>query len=265
MQINSTNNNLSNINNLQQNSLEKISSGLAINSASDNSSTLSISTMLNSQRSTVSQSLSNINSGIAMSNIAQGGLKEQQNILNDISQLTIQAMNGTTSQDGKEAIKNQISNYLDQFNNIAEQTTYGNTQLLSGETQDLSVTNSDDTIIDMESVDTKSISGNIRKFLDNFSSDPSNMDAVLKATQNGMVTLDNFNSQFAASSNQMESSGRDLLSSETSIAQANSGLVEVDYSQAVTNFSKNNLMAQIGALASTQANAIQQRNITLLS
>ncbi|MCK5110991.1 MAG: flagellin [Arcobacteraceae bacterium] len=264
MDIN-TNNNLNSISNTQNSALERISTGLAINKASDDSSSLSIAAALGSQRSTMYQALENINSGIAMSNIAQGGLREQSNILNEINTLSLQAMNGTTSAEGKEAIKGQISSYLDQFDAIAQSTNYNGEQLLAGNQQDLSIVTGDDSIINMQSEETADISQNIRSFLDDFTVNPNAMSNLFDATKAGMGKLSEFSSNFSASSNQMESSGRTAIASQTSLAQASSNIMEVDYSREVTDFSKNNLMAQIGLLASTQANAVQQRSVSLLS
>ncbi len=264
MNINSTNN-INSINNAKNSALDRVSTGLAISKASDNSSTLSIATNLESQRSTMHQALGNINSGIAMSNIAQKGIQEQSNILNEINTLALEAMSGTTSVQGKESIKEQISKYLNQFDAIAQSTSFGGEQLLTGEIKDLSVISSDDSIIKMYSEETKSVSQSIRAFLDDFSTNTSSMNSLFSANQNGMDKLAEFASNFSASANQMESSARTALSAEISLSQASSTLVDVDYSQGVTDFSKNNLMSQIGLLASTQANAIQQRNVALLS
>ncbi len=266
MDIN-TNNNLNSISNTQNSALERIATGLAINKASDDSSSssLSIAAALESQRSTMYQALENINSGIAMSNIAQGGLREQSNILNEINTLSLQAMNGTTSAEGKEAIKEQISSYLDQFDAIAQSTNYNGEQLLTGDQQDLSIVTSDDSIITMQSEETKSVSQDIRSFLNNFTVDTDSMNNLFNANSEGMNKLSEFASNFSASSNQMESSGRTAIASQTSLAQASSNILEIDYAKEVTDFSKSNLMAQIGLLASTQANALQQRSVFLLS
>ncbi len=259
------NNNLSAVSNVQNSTLERIATGLVINQASDDASSLSISTVLESQRSTLNQSLSNINSGIAMSNIAQGGISEQKNILENINTLTLQAMNGTTSVEGKEAIKEQISKYLEQYDAIAESTNYNGQQLLTGEETDLSIVTGDDNTIDMKTEETKDVSASIKSFLADFTTNPASMANMLDATQTGMSQLSGVESQFASASVQMESAGRTALSTEASLAEANSTLTDVDYGKAVTDFSKTNIMSQIGILASVQANAIQQRNVALLS
>jgi len=266
MNINSVNNyGIDSVGNAQSSALEKIATGLSINSASDNSSSLAIATNLNVQRSTLNQSLSNVNSGIAVSNIAQGGINEQKNILEKIQTLSLQASSSTTSQDGKEAIKNDISHFLDQFNAIASSTTYNGQQLLTGDEKDLSVITDTDDTINMNSVETKSISSSIGSFLDTFTTNEQSLNNLFDATKNGLAKLSELETQFASSSTQLASAGRTALSAQTSIAQANSSIQDIDYGKAVSDFSKSNITAQIGLLAATQANAIQARNVALLS
>ena len=265
MTIDNSMNSISSLNSTQNSTLEKVATSLAVNSAADNSSTLSIATNLDAQRSTLNQSLSNVNSGIAMSSIAQGGISEQKNILEEINTLTLQAMNGTTSTEGRDAIKNQISSYMEQFDAIADATNYNGQQLLTGEQKDLSIVTDEDSTIEMRSAETKSISSSIKSFLSDFTTNPESMSNLLNATQNGTTQLSQTASEFAAAAGQMESAGRTALSSQTSLAEASSTLVDVDYGKAVSDFSKTNIMAQIGMLASTQANAIQARNVSLLS
>ncbi len=265
MSIDSINNNVGVINSTHSSSLERIASGLAINKASDNSSSLSIADNIDSQRSVMHQALENINSGIAMSNIAQDGLSQQKDILNEIKVLTLQASTATTSDEGREAIGTQISKFLDQFDQVAQNATYNSERLLTGDQKDLSVITDEDSSISMETKETKTISDKIRNFLGNFATDLNAINNLRDATNEGINEVQSFASEFASSANQMESSGRSAISAQTSLAEANSSILDADYSKEITDFSKTNLMAQIGMLAASQANAVQQRSVALLS
>jgi len=264
MTINSTNyaREVQDLSKVAGSSLEKIAAGIAINQASDNVSDLALSNLLESQRSTVSQSLSNINNGIAMSNIAQGGLNEQANLLEKMNTLTIQSNTATTSDEGKAAIKEEISKYVEQFSNIAESTNYSGKQLLANDTNDLSITTGDDSYVDMQSSDTKSIAKKLEEALKSFEQDPKSFADQLKQS---MDDVSNAQSQFSSASNQMESSGRTAIAQEATLEEASSAIVGVDYSKEVSNFSKSNIQAQIGMIVSSQANAVMERNVRLLS
>ena len=263
----SYNNNIQSLVGVQSNQLEKIGSALAINKASDDASGLAIATQLGLQKDSLSQSLSNMNSGIAMSNIAQSGLNQQSDILDKIHTETLKAMNGTTSQEGRESIADQIGKYLDQYDQIANSTNYNGTALLktTGDaTDDLSIVG-EDTIIDMSKADTTSISDTLRSFLADFTTNPDSMKGMLESTKDGITQISKYQSDFGSAANAFESSGRNALSSQIETAKAQSTIMDIDYGQEVTDFNKTSLMTQISMIVQSQANAVQNRTVPLLS
>ncbi len=267
MEINSSYTGLANIHNLQSTSLERIGTALAINSASDNASGLAIADALSMQKTSLSQSIENMNSGIAMGNIAQGAISSQKDILENIKTETLKAMNGTTSTEGREAIANQISNYIDQYEQIANSTNYNGENLLKvkGDTSDdLSVV-ADEAIIEFEKADTKSISSDMRALMADFTTNPASMSAMLDVVDNGMDKLATFASEFGSAVGAMESNARNSLSTEVQLAKAKSTIMDIDYSKEVSDFSKTNIMAQMSMAVQSQANAVQSRNIVLLT
>jgi flagellin len=242
--------------------LEKIATGLAINKSSDDVSSLVLDSILETQRSTVSQSLENINNGLAMSNIAQSGLKEQNNLLEKMQTLSLQASTSTINDEGRESIKKEISKYVEQFNAIAESTNYNGQQLLSENNNNLAITTDEGSQIDMSSTDTRSIGKSLDDLLNSFSQDSL---SFAKLAKDSATQVSNFASQFSAAANQMESSGRTALAQQTSLAEASSAIIGVDYANEISNFSKSNIQIQLGMIASTQANAVTERNVRLLS
>ncbi|MCK5293472.1 MAG: hypothetical protein KAJ49_02385 [Arcobacteraceae bacterium] len=267
MTINSSYNNLPSINDLQSNSLEKIGSALAINSAADNASGLAIADALDVQKNSLSQSIENMTSGIAMGSIAMSGISSQKDILENIRTETLKAMNGTTSQEGKEAISNQIGKLIEQFDNISNSTTYNGTTLLTTQediSDDLTIIGEDSTI-NMQKADTSTISDDLKSFLGDFSTSRTAMGELLNAVDKGIDELNNYASDFASATNAMESNVRNNITMETNIASARGNIMDVDYSKEVTSFSKSNLLSQIGIIVQSQANATQGRNLALLT
>ena len=122
MNIDSSYVNAYDISGIQQNSIEKLGNALAINKASDDPAGLSIGTELGVERSSISQSIDNINSGIALSNIAQSGLSEQKELLTNIKEQTLKASNGTLNDEDRGIIAEQINKYIEQYENIANST-----------------------------------------------------------------------------------------------------------------------------------------------
>ena len=111
-------------------SLEKLSTGLKINKASDDASGLAIADKLRTQATSINQGIANGNSAVALLQIADKSMGEQSNILDTIKSKLIQANTDTTSTDGRESIRKDISKLLTQLDNIAGQTNYNGTYLL---------------------------------------------------------------------------------------------------------------------------------------
>lgn len=113
-------------------SLEKLSTGLRINKASDDASGLAISDKLRTQASGIKQGIDNANSAIAMMNIADKSMSELSNILDIIKSKTIQMNTDTTSNEGRKIIKTDILKLIDSYDNIVRSTNYNQTPLLNG-------------------------------------------------------------------------------------------------------------------------------------
>jgi len=122
--------NAANVNKNLSSSLEKLSSGLRINKAADESSGMSIADKLRTQASALGQSISNANSANALVQIADKAMAEQSNILDIVKTKLIQASTQTTSDEGREAIRKDVSKLLEQLDNIAAQTNYNGINLL---------------------------------------------------------------------------------------------------------------------------------------
>jgi len=119
-----------NTNNNISSSLEKLSTGLRINKASDDASGLAIADKLRTQATSIGQGIDNGNSAVSLLQIADKSMAEQSNILDVVKAKLIQANTDTTSDAGREAIRKDINKLLEQLDNIAKQTNYNGTTLL---------------------------------------------------------------------------------------------------------------------------------------
>lgn len=114
------------------NSLEKLSTGLRINKASDDASGVAISDKLRTQASGIKQGIDNANSAIAMMNIADKAMGELSNILDIIKSKAIQMNTDTTSNEGRKIIKTDILKLIESYDDIVCRTNYNQTPLLNG-------------------------------------------------------------------------------------------------------------------------------------
>ncbi|MCM2680353.1 flagellin [Echinimonas agarilytica] len=113
-------------------SLQKLSSGLRINSSKDDAAGLQISNRLSSVISGLSVAIRNANDGISMAQTAEGALQETVTILQRMRNLAIQSANGTNAVSDRKAIQEEISELQKEITRIAETTTFGEQNLLDG-------------------------------------------------------------------------------------------------------------------------------------
>ncbi|NOQ30875.1 MAG: hypothetical protein GQ570_07105 [Helicobacteraceae bacterium] len=114
------------------NSLAKLSSGIRVTSAADDSSSLLIADALRSQSAVLTQSIKNANDGISVMQIADQAMSEQVNILNSIRVKTIQAAQDGQTSASRRILQNDINRLREEFDNISNTTSYNGKTLLSG-------------------------------------------------------------------------------------------------------------------------------------
>lgn len=260
-------------------SLEKLSTGLKINKASDDASGLAIADKLRTQATSINQGISNGNSAVALLQIADKSMSEQSNILDTVKAKLIQANTDTTSKDGRESIRKDISKLLTQLDNIASQTNYNGTSLLQlgagtagsaggaisgglsfqiGEKSGDIIKNSaiQSNTVGLELEDLKALQGQ-------------SLTTTVAAAQQGVIDkaitkLNGFRGDVGSTQNQVESAVRNLMTQATNVKAAESIIRDVDYAAESANFNKQNIISQAGSYAISQANAVQQNVLRLL-
>ena len=125
---------LRNVQNSLNTTYTRLSSGLRINSAKDDSAGLQIADRLTSQINGLNQGNRNANDGIALAQTIEGGLDEISNMLQRIRTLAVQSANGTLGNDDRESIQNEVDSLTAEISRIAEDTTFGGKKILAGMT-----------------------------------------------------------------------------------------------------------------------------------
>ena len=284
-------------------SLEKLSTGLRINKASDDASGLAIADKLRTQVTSINQGISNGNSAVALLQITDKSMAEQSKILDTIKSKLIQANTDTTSVSGRTAIAKDITKLLQQLNNIGEQTNYNGTLLLQKERSTVakgaasSVTN---LTVGRKSlaglsfqigegtadlIKTKTINSNVTGLslgsLAKAARSGAKMSAGAtagttgifgrtaassgqKAIDRAISKLNGYRGDIGSTQNQVESAVRNLMTQATNIKAAESVIRDVDYAEESANFNKLNIISQAGSYAISQSNATQQNVLRLL-
>ena len=123
---------LNNVQNSLNTTYTRLSSGLRINSAKDDSAGLQIADRLTSQINGLNQGNRNANDGIALAQTVEGGLDEISNMLQRIRTLAVQSANGTLGADDRKSIQNEADSLTAEISRIAQDTTFGGKTILAG-------------------------------------------------------------------------------------------------------------------------------------
>ena len=116
----------------QQTSMERLSSGLRINSAKDDAAGLQISNRMTSQINGIGVAMRNANDGISIAQTAEGAMQESTNILQRMRDLSLQSANGSNSVEDRDAMQKEMSSLQTELTRIADTTSFGGQKLLDG-------------------------------------------------------------------------------------------------------------------------------------
>ena len=131
--------------------IERLSSGLRINSAKDDAAGQAISNRFTANINGLTQAARNANDGISIAQTTEGALNEINDNLQNIRRLSVQAQNGTNSDSDRQSIQDEIDARLDEINRISEQTEFNGVKVLSKDQKlSIQVGSNDGQTIDIE-------------------------------------------------------------------------------------------------------------------
>ncbi|MDN4052663.1 flagellin [Massilia sp. YIM B02763] len=113
-------------------SIQRLSSGLRINSAKDDAAGLAISDRMNSQIKGMNQATRNANDGVSMAQTAEGALASSGNILQRIRELAVQSSNSSNSASDRKALQTEVTQLTSELNRISNTTEFNGQKLLDG-------------------------------------------------------------------------------------------------------------------------------------
>ena len=275
---------------------KRLSSGYRINSAKDDAAGLQISDRLTSQINGLKQGNRNANDGIALAQTAEGALDEVHTMLQRIRTLSVQSANGTNTTADRVSIQGEVSQLCAEINRIACKTTFGGSEILSGNTTkgqtlldkttgkvDFQVgANANDKIsIDLTSGFTVKQMAGTNAAGDDSAIQVGDADgtghgssfSVCTAAnaQKTLASIDKFigyvdkkRGEFGAIQNRLEST----ISNQSNIAEnesdARSRIRDTDYAEEAANLSQQNIIQQAATSMLTQANSRPQIALSLL-
>ncbi|SDX64061.1 flagellin domain-containing protein [Marinobacter mobilis] len=250
--------------NLANQALERLSSGLRINSAKDDAAGLSISTRFEAQIRGLTVAQRNANDGISMMQTAEGGLNETINNLQRMRELAVQSANGSNNVDDRAALDAEFQERLSEIDRIANQTTFNGTNVLNAaSTVSIQVGANAGETIDVAFADMQAaaigVGGQVIT-----GADATAANAAIAAIDTALDAVNSQRSLFGASQNRFESTIANLGTSIENLSASNSRIVDADFAAESAKLSKASVLQQAGISVLAQANARPQQVLSLL-
>jgi len=278
--------------------IERLSSGLRINSAKDDAAGQSIANRMTSSINGQTVAARNANDGISLAQTAGGALSEINNNLQRIRDLTVQAQNGSNSASDIDSIQAEVNQRMEEIKRVTEQTDFNGNKVLNtgadeeGKTYSFQV-GADDTQtigIKINSSDAWNLAGaggvtNTKEMgaADEVNGTARKTEAVGFDVLKGVVTggaaagatplaniddaikaVDAQRSSLGASQNRFESTVTNLNNAVNNLSAARSRIQDADYSTEVSNMSRAQILQQAGTAVLSRANQVPQSVLSLL-
>ncbi|AXT47993.1 MULTISPECIES: flagellin [Chromobacterium] len=265
--------NLGNSNNALQVSLQRLSSGLRVNSAKDDAAGLAISQTLTAAIRGNNQSIKNANDGISVGQTAEGALGQIANNLQRIREIAVQAANGSVSNTNRSQLQSEVDQLTQEISRIVQTTQFNGTSLLSGGsvlTFQVGSSGATNNQVSISSTDLTSAG-----VLNSYNSSLTNTGTVSVTTQGAasgalssldadIASISNIRSTFGAVQNRFDAVVANLQNYVENLTAANSRIVDVDFAAETANLTKNQILQQAGTSILKNANSLPQSALTLL-
>jgi flagellin len=248
-------------------SLEKLSSGLRINTAADDAAGLAISQKMLGQVNGLDQAQRNAQDGISMLQTAEGGLNETQNILQRMRELAVQGANDTLTTADRANIQDELNQLSSEIDRISNNTDFNTTKLLNGGIATGGVTfqigaNSGQTInvtVGTSSASALTVgSGSITV------DSAANASTTISNLDNAIAKVSNERSKLGAYINRLQHTITNLGVQSENINAAKSRIQDLDMAKEVVHMSKAQILSQSATSMLAQANQSSQGVLSLL-
>ncbi len=258
--------------------LEKLSTGLRINRASDDAAGLAISENLRSQVNGAKQARRNAQDGISVLNIAEGAANEVSSILQRMRELAVQSSSETLTDNERKYTDQEFKQLNSEIDRIASVTNYNGMKLVSDASTDRfgggstgsalwvdanDSAGTDSITVTIATLSTASANGGLAIASSDISS-ASGAQAAITSLDTAIGKVNTMRADVGSFVNRLEHSVNNLLVSETNQQAAESQIRDVDFASETSHFTKNQILSQSATSMLAQANAKSQSVLGLL-
>ncbi|MBF0431971.1 MAG: flagellin [Fibrobacteria bacterium] len=268
-------------------SLERLSTGLRVNRASDDAAGLSISEQLRTQVRGTHVAIRNANDGIALLRIAEGAANEVSAMLQRMRELALQSSNATLTSTERGYNDQEVQALMREIHRISLQTQYNGMTLLDGTPDSFGVSGGPNSVLHIGANNNKGqVSGTVdtmKVTLDSLTigalgltlsetgeptvtSTTTQAGAFATITQvdNALRSINNMRSDIGAYMNRLEHAVNNLEIQHTNMQSAESTIRDADFAFETTQFTRDQILMQAGTAMLGQANQIPTSVLSLL-
>jgi flagellin len=268
-------------------SLEKLSTGLRINRASDDAAGMGVSESLRTQVKGTAMALRNAQDGIAAITVAEGAANEVSDILQRMRELAVQSANDTLTSKERVYTNTEFKQLTNEIDRIAAVTNYNGMKLISSSGTSAndrfgmigtgsalwvdanSVYGADSITITIDTLSTTSLgagagSGGVANVANTYLTSQIAAVSALQNLDESISSVNLMRSNMGAFINRLEHAINNLTISNTNQQAAESLIRDVDFAQETTQFTKNQILMQSSTAMLSQANVLPQNVLQLL-
>jgi flagellin len=247
-------------------SLQRLSSGLRVNSAKDDAAGLAIAERFNAQLKGANVAIRNANDAVSLAQTAEGALGKVGDLLQRMRELAVQSKNATNTTDDRTALDQEFQQLGDEITRTIGNTRFNGRNILAADagTQTYQIgANVGDTV----DVVTNNLSGTTTDVGVAVAGDVTDVTNASSAIVNIDAALDEVNSEralYGAAQNRFDAIISVLQITAENTAAARSRIVDADFAQETANLSRGQILQQAGTAMVAQANALPQQVLSLL-
>ena len=275
--------NLSMSQNSLSTSMQRLSSGLRVNSAKDDAAGLAIAERMNTQVRGMNVAIRNANDGISLAQTAEGALGKIGDALQRMRELAVQSANATNSDGDRSNLDLEFAQLQSEISRVVDGTTFNGTSLFTGSSSFAFQVGAGTTSNDVVSVTRNQLSGgtagtsgaltssdtaqDVLKTVTGTSDIAADATAATNAIKDIDVALDKVNSEratYGAAQNRFESVISNLQISSENVTAARSRIMDADFAKETAELTRTQILTQAGTAMLAQANQAPQSVLSLL-
>ncbi len=259
-------------------SMQRLSSGLRVNSAKDDAAGLAIAERMTTQVRGMNVAIRNANDGISMSQTAEGAMGKVADSLQRMRELSVQAANATNSDSDKDSLDKEFGELAKEIQRVLGGTSFNGKNVLgsdagtfqfqvganttTNDTIDIITTDltADATLTTVAGTDN---TGSGRAVIDN-TADATTIQGVIDSIDAAITTVNGERALMGASQSRFDSVISNLQISVENQSAAKSRIMDTDFAAETANLSRAQILQQAGNAMVAQANQLPQQVLTLL-